>query len=219
MDPASIAAIAAAIIPLLSSIFNLGSFETLPINIQNQLNNYAMKIAQEWMEKQQQSDYSGNSVVSSIPNRSQLESMLYKENAEATHKFMRDLEVAKQKDLTNYNNNKVWYGLGKAVSGLPNIATKLINATVKGLTPKEYQHLVFKYPTMSEWLDKLATRNTRAQASKWKDVQAENQDRVNKFSHYVAQSHDRFKRSTPQDAQNTQNTRNNINEYRKERQV
>lgn len=47
MDPASIAAIAAAIIPLLSSIFNLGSFETLPINIQTRLNNYAMKIAQE----------------------------------------------------------------------------------------------------------------------------------------------------------------------------
>lgn len=219
MDPASIAAIAAAIMPLLSSIFNLGSFETLPINIQNRLNNYAMKIAQEWMEKQQQSDYSGNSVVSSVPNRSQLESMLYKENADATHKFMRDLEVAKQKDLMNYNNNKVLYGIGKAVSNIVDIPNKSIHALIKGLTPKEYQHLIQKHPTMGDWLDGLATRNTRAQADKWKDVQAKNQDRVNKFSHYVAQSHDRFKRSTPQDAQNTQNTINNINEYRRERQV
>lgn len=208
MDPASIAVIAAAIIPLLSSIFNLGSFETLPVDIQNRLNNYAMKIAQEWMEKQQQSDYSGNSLVSSVPNRSQLESMLYKENADATHKFMRDLEVAKQKDLTNYNNNKVWYGLGKAVGGILDMPTKIGSAITKGY-----------YPTIGEELDNLATRNTRAQANKWKDVQAKNQDRVNKFSHYVAQSHDRFKRSTPQDAQNTQKTRNNINEYRKERQV
>lgn len=160
------------------------------------------------MEKQQQSDYSGNSLVSSVPNRSQLESMLYKENADATHKFMRDLEVAKQKDLTNYNNNKVWYGLGKAVGGILDIPTKIGSAITKGY-----------YPTIGEELDNLATRNTRAQANKWKDVQAKNQDRVNKFSHYVAQSHDRFKRSTPQDAQNTQNTRNNINEYRKERQV
>lgn len=208
MDPASIAVIAAAIIPLLSSIFNLGSFETLPVDIQNRLNNYAMKIAQEWMEKQQQSDYSGNSLVSSVPNRSQLESMLYKENADATHKFMRDLEVAKQKDLTNYNNNKIWYGLGKAVTGILDIPTKIGSAITDGY-----------YPTLSEELDNLATRNTRAQAAKWKDVQTKNQDRVNKFSHYVAQSHDRFKRSTPQDAQNTQNTRNNINEYRKERQV
>lgn len=212
------AAITVAIAQLLATIFDLGSYDRLPLNIQNRLNNYAAKLAQEWAEKQQQSDYSGNSVVSSVPNRSQLESMLYRDNANDTHKFMRDLEIARQKDSEYYNKNKVWFSLGKVFGTAIDTSNNLFNMYAKGIMPSEWADKI-KPKSFNKWLDKEATYYTRAQASKWKDVQAKNQDRVNKFSHYVAQSHDRFKRSTPQDAQNTQNTRNNINEYRKERQV
>lgn len=118
------------------------------------------------MEKQQQSDYSGNSVVSSVPNRSQLESMLYKENAETTHKFMRDLEVAKQKDLANYNNNKVLYGIGKAYSTFADIPVKVVDAIARASTPEEYHKYIPKFPKLGEVLDNLATRNTRRQAKK-----------------------------------------------------
>lgn len=211
------AALVVAIAQLLSTIFDLGNYDRLPINIQNRLNNYAGKLAQEWAEKQQQSDYSGNSVVSTIPNRSQLESMLYRDNANDTHKFMRDLEVARQKDTEHYNKNKALYSIGKVFGTAIDTSNDLFNKFAKGIVPGEWADKI-KPKSFNKWLENKATYNTRTQASKWKDVQAKNQDRVNKFSHYVAQSHDRFKKSTP-DAQNTQNTRNNINEYRKERQV
>lgn len=196
---------ATAIVQLLTSIFDLGKFDRLPQDIQSKLTSMANKLASDWAEKQQQADYTGNSVVSSIPNRSQLESMLYKDNANETHKFMRDLEVARQKDTDYYNKNKAWFGLGKVFGTAIDTSNNLFNTFLKGTAgniagafgkKQETNDWIdsIKPKSFNDWLDREATKNVRAQQTKWKDVQQAQQNRSDKFSQYVGQSHDRFKK-------------------------
>lgn len=194
-----------AIIQLLTSIFDLGKFDRLPVDIQDKLSGMANKLAQDWAEKQQQADYTGNSVVSTIPNRSQLESMLYRDNANETHKFMRDLAEARQKDVDYYNKYKVGFGVGKVLGSALDTSNDLFNkfgkATIGNIAgifgkKKEVDDWFdsIKPKSFNDWLDREATYNVRKQQEKWKDVKTAQQNRADKFSQYVGQSHDRFKK-------------------------
>lgn len=58
--------------------------------------------------------------------------MLYKDNANETHKFMRDLEEAKQKDTDYYNKHKVGFGIGKVLGTALDTSNRLFNTFLKG---------------------------------------------------------------------------------------
>lgn len=213
-----------AILPNLLQIIGIQDYKGLDTNLKNKLTEFAQQLIDKWQLKQQEASYSPDSVTSSIPNKNQLQSLMYQDFANEARQLASQIQEAQVKDMQNWDHNRGWYSIQDAMDGIIkwgkdiNIINKPLNIGIKALSEhfknKGYdmkwfddakRWLIKTHHEINQTENKYKARNKNILQAKNKSAELvkSQKDRFDKFNNYVIQSRDRFGRNS-----------NNNNDYK-----
>lgn len=202
---------AGALMPGLLSLLGIQEYKGLDTNLKNKLSDFAQQVLEKWQLKQQEASYSPDHVSNSIPNRNQLQALMYQEFANETRKLAQDIQLAQQKDMRNWESKKGWYMLQDGVEGLINVGKDLLipNHILKlgwdaandwveknhGFSLSKEGAKVYHFINQTEAKYKARNKNLLEAAEKKKQFEKSQKETFDKFNNYVIQSRDRFGRN------------------------
>lgn len=231
MSAEAAALVATSFLPSILEIFGIKNYKGIDNNLRDKLYNYALNMADKWLQKQQEMSFTSDTVASTMPNRNQLEKLMYQEFSDETKKLGQHIMSSAQKDIENWDNNKGWYSAEDFLENSINIVAdnfRTIGAVIDAVDPsvEAVKNINYARDYMNSNKRKYKTRNANLLKAKEQTEQLHKsqKNRENKLNNYIIQSRDRFgKPEKPQNQVNTNNNNNNINnnntELNKERTI
>lgn len=204
---------AASLLPGLLGVLGIQDYKGLDTNLKNKLSDFAQQLLEKWQLKQQEASYSPDHVSNSLPNRNQLQALMYQDFANETRQLAQDIQTAQQKDMRNWESKKGWYMLQDGVEGLLNVI-KDINplnhlskwafdelakeAEKQGIPLNKYAGQLYHWVNKTEAKYKSRNKNLLEALEKKKKVEKSQKETFDKFNNYIIQSRDRFGRNNAQ---------------------
>lgn len=217
--------IAASLLPSILSIIGIQDYKGMDNNLKSKLTDFAQQLIDKWQTKQQESSYSPDFQSSSLPNRNQLQALMYQEFANETRKLHQDIQQAQMNDAKNWDKNRGWYMLQDGIGGVIKLASDI---NPMGWAPKIGYNLLEKYDSkhgtnmagqMMGAFNKINATDAKYKArnknllkvkKQAEQLQAKQKATMNKFNDYIIQSRDRFGRNNdkPRDYKSHSDTMN-----------
>lgn len=205
---------AVSLLPGLLEIIGIKDYKGLDTSLKNKLTDFAQQLIDKWQLKQQESAYSPDFQSSSLPNRNQLQALMYQEFANETRKLAQDIQNAQVKDMQNWDNNRGWYMLQDGVGGalklldtagrwlnIPAIVANMGQKAVEdylnkqGIDVSKIKNDAYHFINQTEAKYKARNKNMLEAADKAEQLKKSQKETFNKFNNYVIQSRDRFGRN------------------------
>lgn len=198
----------ASLLPSILNLFGIQDYKGLDNNLKNQLTQFAQSVIEEWQIKQQAAAYSGDYQSGNLPNKNQLQALMYQTFANETKQLAQAIQDAQDKDIKNWDKNRGWYMLQDGIEGVYDLATKipntLLDAGVNALDKVTGNKFDF-YNKYNDIKDKSRSTKRRYNARNRHLLKAKEhagkvlksqKETFNKFNNYVIQSRDRFGKET-----------------------
>lgn len=175
--------VASALLDPISQLLGLGSFDQATEEIKNRIRNLATQAYSKWKEKEQGVFGGGlTQQVTNMPNRYDLEKVLYNDMANETYAMEKKIAEAAIKDKASGRNNAFLNFGGDVANQLVNVASNIGNLFgIKG-SDKLYNLVQDK---QSKWANKHL-HEAEQQAQLMKNEQSR---KVAEFNKQIAASH------------------------------
>lgn len=213
--------LAASLLPSILSLFGIQDYKGLDTSLKNQLSQFAQNLIDEWQTKQQMSAYSSDHQVSNLPNRNQLQTLMYQTFANETRKLAQAIQDAQDKDIKNWDKNRGWYMLDDTVETVFNTVGAIPDKLLTGafnvfdkVTDNEFKYSdMYKNLKSKNAKRKYKQRNYNLLKAKEKAANAvkSQKETFDKFNNYVIQSRDRFGNNNNNNNKISDNNRRNEN--------
>lgn len=198
----------ASLLPSILNLFGIQDYKGLDTGLKNQLTQFAQSVIEEWQNKQQAAAYSGDYQSGNLPNKNQLQALMYQTFANETKQLAQAIQDAQDKDIKNWDKNRGWYMLQDGADALVDAVTKVPDALIgAGMNAMDkVSDNMFNYSGMyKDWKEKIRSSKKKYNSRNRHLLKAkENAAKVlksqketfNKFNNYVIQSRDRFGKET-----------------------